>query len=91
MIERTDFNDTGIVDQDVNPVEMIDDSPNSGVNLIPIEKIALDGENFSAARSEIGFRAREFLWITGEQSNLSALFTNVPRQDETESTRSAAD
>jgi hypothetical protein len=70
---------------------MIDDFPHSGRNLIAIEQIAFDGENFSAPRNEISFRAREFFWITREQSNLSALVANVSRQHETESTRSATD
>jgi hypothetical protein len=91
VIKRTDFDYAGAVDQDVNPVEMIDDFPNSGVNLIAIEKIAFDGENFSVARSEIGFCAGKFLWITREESNLSALFANVSRQHETKSARSATD
>ena len=43
---------------------MIDDFPDSSLNLIAIEQIAFDGENLSPARSEIGFRAREFFWIT---------------------------
>src|SRR5437773_9996742 len=63
VIERTDFDDAGVVDQDVNPVEMIDDFPDSGLNLIAIEQIAFDAENFSAARSEISFCAPEFFWI----------------------------
>jgi hypothetical protein len=91
VIERTDFDDAGIVDQDVDPVEVIDDVPNSGLNLIAIEQIALDRQNVSAARCEIGFRAREFIRITGEQSNVSALVANVSRQHEPESTRSATD
>src|SRR5262245_56222840 len=91
VIERTDFDGAGVVDQDVNPVEMIDDFPDSGLNLIAIEQIAFDGENVSAARSEIGFRTREFFWITREESNLAALTANVSRQHETESTRSATD
>jgi len=91
VIERTDFDDAGVVDQNVNPVEMIDDSPDSSLNLIAIEQIAFDGENFSAARSEIGFRARKFFWITREETNLSALVANVSRQHETKSTRSATD
>jgi len=60
MIERTDFDHASVVDQDVNPVEMIDDFPDSALNLIAIEQIAFDRENFSAASSEIGFRARKF-------------------------------
>jgi hypothetical protein len=91
VIERTDFDDAGVVDQDVDPVEVIDDFPHSGLNLIAIEQIALDRQNVSAARSEIGFRAREFIRITGEQSNVSALVANVSRQHEPESTRSATD
>ena len=91
VIERTDFDDAGVVDQDVNPVEMIDDFPDSGLNLIAIEQIAFDRENFSAASREIGFRAREFFWITREEGNVSALVANVSRQHEPKSTRSATD
>jgi hypothetical protein len=91
VIEGTDFNDAGVVDQYVNPVEMTDDFPDSSLNLIAIEQIAFNGENFSAARSEIGFCSREFIWITREESNLSALVADVSRQHETESTRSATD
>src|SRR4029077_851492 len=89
VIERTNFDDASVVDQNVDPIEMIDHFPDSSLNLIAIEQIAFDGENFSAARSEIGFCAREFFWITREQSNLSVLVANVSRQDETKSTRSA--
>src|SRR5438874_7783558 len=87
VIERTDFDDAGVIDQDVNPVEMIDDFSDSGLNLVAIEQIAFDGENFSAAGSEIDFCAREFFWITRDESNVSALVANVSCQHETESTR----
>jgi hypothetical protein len=89
VIERTDFDDAGVVDQNVNPAEMIDDSTDSSLNLIAIEQVAFDGENFSAACSEIGFRAGEFIRITREESNSSASVANMSRQDETKSTRSA--
>jgi hypothetical protein len=91
VIERTDFDDAGVIDQNVNPVEMIDDFPDSSLNLVAIEQIASDGENFSAAHSDISFGAREFLWITREESNLSALVANVSRQHETKSARSTTD
>jgi hypothetical protein len=68
---------------------MIDDFPNSRVNLIAVEQVAFDGENFSAACVEVGFRTREFFRIAGEESNVSALLANVSRQHEAESTRSA--
>jgi len=91
VIERTDFDDAGVVDQNVNPAEMIDYFPDCSLNLIAIEEIAFHSKNSSAARSEIGFRAREFFWIPCQQSNLSAFVANVSRQHEAESTRSAAD
>jgi hypothetical protein len=91
MIQRTDFDDAGVVDEDVNPVEMIDDFPDSSLNLMAIEQIAFDGENFSAARIDIGLGAGEFFCITREESNIATLLANVSRQHEPESTRSATD
>jgi len=91
VIERTDFDDPGVVDQNVNPAEAIDDFPHSGPNLIVIEQIAFDAKNFSAARSEIGFRTRKFFWITRDESNVSAVVANVSRQHEAKSARSATD
>jgi hypothetical protein len=91
VIERTDFDDAGVVDQNVNPAEVIDDLPDSSANLIAIEQVAFDGENFSATCGEIGFRAGEFFRIACEEGNLSALAANMSRQDETKSPRSATD
>jgi hypothetical protein len=91
VIKWADFDDAGVVDQDVNPGEMIDNLPNSGLNLMAIEQIAFDRENSSAACCEIGFCASEFLWIAREESNLSAFVANVSRQHQTKSARSATD
>jgi len=91
VIERTDFNGAGVVDQNVNPLEVINDFPNSSLNLITIEQIAFDSENSSAVCGEIGFRTHKFLGITREKSNFSALVANVAGQHEPESTRSPSD
>jgi hypothetical protein len=91
VIERTDFDHAGVVDQDINPVEMIDDFPDSGLNLIAVEQIAFHSENVSATRSKIGFCAGKSFWMTREESNLSALVANVSRQYKAKSTRSATD
>jgi len=82
VIERTDFDNPRVIDQDVNPVETIDDFPHCRLNLIPIEQIAFDGENVSVARSEIGFRTGEFFGITRDESNTSTLIANLSRQHE---------
>ena len=91
VIERTDFDDAGVVDQDVNPVEAIDDFPNSCLNLIAIEQIAFDGKKFAAACSQIGSCAGEFFWIARKENNASALIANVSRQHKAKSARSATD
>src|SRR4029434_2669787 len=89
VIERTDFNDAGVIDQDVNPAQAIDDFPDSGLNLIPIEQTAFRGDNFSAPRSTLGFGAGEFFCITREESNIPPLVANMSRQHKPKSTRSA--
>ena len=91
MIERTDFDDASVVDQDVNPVEMIDDFADSSLNLIAIEQIAFDGESFSTARSDIGLGAGEFFRVTRKERNASAPLANVSRQHQPKSTRPATD
>jgi hypothetical protein len=89
MIERTDFDHSGIVDQNVDSIEVVDDLLNSQTNLIAIEQIAFDSHYCSATRSEISLRARKFFRITREQSNLAAFVANVPRQHKPQSARSA--
>jgi hypothetical protein len=91
VIQGADLDDPCVVDKDVNPVELIDDLPNRGLNLVAIEQIAFNNEDFSATRSEISFGTREFFWIPREESDISSLFTNVSRQDEAQPARSATD
>jgi hypothetical protein len=91
MIQRADFDDAGVVDENVNLIEMIDDFPHSSLNLIAIEQIAFDCENSSVAPSDISLGAGEFFCITREESNLPTLIANVARQHEPKSTRSATD
>src|SRR5437870_12758182 len=69
VIERTDFDDAGVVDQDVNPVEMIDYFPDSDLNLIASEQIAYDREKFSAATNEMRMCMRKFVWIKSDDNN----------------------
>jgi hypothetical protein len=91
VIERTNLNDAGVINQDVDPAEPIDDFPDGGLNLITVEQIAFDSENFSTAPGEIGFRAHEFFAIAGNESDLSALLADVSRQHEAEPARSTTD
>src|SRR6478736_4866891 len=49
MLERADFDNAGVVYQDVYLAKAIDDLPNSRLNLFGIEKIAFNRENFATA------------------------------------------
>jgi hypothetical protein len=91
VFERTDFHDAGVVDQEIDSAEPVDDLPHSSVDLIGIEQVAFDSHNFATAPGEIGFRARELFAIAGNESNTPALLTDVSRQHETETARSATD
>jgi hypothetical protein len=82
VIERTDFDHPSVIDQNVDPAEMIEDLPNSSMDLITTEQIAFDGENSTATTSEISFGAGQFFWITCEEGDLSALIANVSCKDE---------
>jgi len=91
MIKRTDLDYAGVVDQDVDFSESIDNRPDSGLNLSAIEQIAVDSQNFPTARGEIGFRAREFFMVACYESDTPASRTNVACQHETEPAGSATD
>src|SRR6266481_7502178 len=91
VLKWTNFHNPGVVDQDVDPAEPIDDRAYSGLNLSAIAQIAFDGENFVAAGSEIGFCACEFLGVTREESNLSALVANMSCEHESQSARTTGD
>ncbi len=45
VLKRTNFDDAGAVDQDVDLAEAIDDLTNSGINLCGIEQVALNGQD----------------------------------------------
>jgi hypothetical protein len=49
VIERTNLNDAGIVDQDVDFTEAIDSCPDSVMNLRVIEQVAFESHNPATA------------------------------------------
>jgi hypothetical protein len=85
MVEWTDLDNAGVVDQDVNLAEAINDFPDSRLNLSGIQQIALDGQHGASVPGEISFCAREFRHIPCEQRDLTACGANLPRKHEPES------
>ena len=58
VLKRTDLDDAGIVNQDVDRAVTVDCFLNGGLDLRAIEQIARDRQYFAAATREIGFGAR---------------------------------
>src|SRR6266487_1138286 len=87
----TDLDYAGVVDQDVDLAKAIDDLTNGGSNLRGVEQVALNSQDRAAARSEISFCTRQFIWIARNKRNVTALRANVSRKHEAESSRPACD
>src|SRR5690242_9419982 len=91
MLKRTDLDDAGVVNQDVDLAKAIDDLPNSGLNLRSVEQVTLNSQDHAAARNQIGLCTRQFIRITRNQRDVTALRANVSCKDEAESSRPACD
>src|SRR5439155_14164633 len=91
MLEWTDFDDAGVVDQDIDFAEPIDHSANSRLNLFAIEQIALNCHYCVGPRSEIGLCTRQFLSIACNEGNIPTSRANVSRKHQSQSARSARD
>src|SRR5947207_15463804 len=84
MLERTNFNNSGVINQNVDLAEAIHDLANRRLNLFGIEQIALDGERNTAAANEIRFGAREFVSVASNQRHVAAVAANLSRKHQTE-------
>src|SRR6266496_5743955 len=91
VLKRTNVDNAGAVNQDVDPAEAIDDLPNSGFDLCGIEQVALNGQDRAATWSEISLSACQFVRITCDKGNVTTLPTNVSRKHKTEPPRTARD
>jgi hypothetical protein len=85
MVEWADLDNAGVVDQDVNLAEAINDFPDSRLNLSGIQQIALNGQHGATAPGELSFCAGKFRRIPREQRDLTACGANLPRKHEPES------
>ena len=91
MLKRTNFDNAGVVDQDVDLAKAIDDFPNSRLNLSGIEQIAFNREDFAAAGSKISLCTRQLIRIARNDGNVTASLANMSREHESESARPAGD
>src|SRR5206468_4637837 len=91
VLKRTNFDNAGVVDQNVDLAEAIDDLTNSCLDLATIEQIALNGQDHAAALDEIGLCTRQFIRVARDERDAPALRANVSRKHESKSARSTRD
>jgi hypothetical protein len=91
MLERADFDNASVVDQDIYLAKAIEDLPDSRLNLFGIEKIAFNRENFATARNKISLCTCQLIGIARNESNVAAARANMSREHESESARPAGD
>src|SRR5215813_3229746 len=91
VIKWADLNNAGVINQDVDLAEPIDNLVNGRANLLTIEQIAWNRQHLTAAAAsyEILFRSCQLTGIARDQGNAATLSANVSRQYESEPTRTA--
>src|SRR5438093_3567847 len=77
MGDRPDFDDAGVVNKDVDFAEILQRLLDCRLNLRRLEQIALDRQNISRETVQLGFRARELLRVTRDESDFSTACANL--------------
>src|SRR5215470_15816343 len=91
VLKRTDFDNAGVVDQNVDLAKAIDDLTNSGSNLCGVEQITFNGQNRAAARSEIALCARQFFGVARNERDVPTFRADMSRKHEPKSARPTCD
>ena len=85
VLERADFNNTRVVNHDVKATEMICDILDGCVDLLALEQITGDREDFAAALQKIFASSRQFVRIASEKRDTRAFRAKLAREDESKS------
>jgi hypothetical protein len=91
MLDWADFDNAGVVDQDVDLAEALKRLLDSGLDLRGLEQIALNREDFSRETIQVRFRSRELFSIARKESDFSSARTNLTRDFQPEPARAAGD
>src|ERR1044072_4226447 len=91
ILNGTYFDNAAVIDQDTNLPKAIDDFSNSRLNLVSIEQVAFDHEDFAPARNKISLCAHQFVRIARNDCNIAAVGANMAREHQSESTRPTGD
>src|SRR5215471_16016459 len=89
MAERTDFDDSGVIDENVDLGEVLESLLNSGLNLRRFQQIALNREDFSRETLQFIFSVLKFFCIAREEGDFPAAGANFSRDLKAETARAA--
>jgi hypothetical protein len=79
VFEWSDFDDPGIVDQDVDPAEVLDGLADCRFNLCAIQQVTLNANCLAAALREVLVGLREFIWVASDERCFPAALANLSR------------
>jgi hypothetical protein len=89
--DGADFDDAGVINEDVDLAEMLERFLDGGLNLRRLEQVALKGQDVGFEASEIVFRALELCVIASEKGDFSTARANFLRDLQTKTARAATD
>src|SRR5204863_7214694 len=82
-----DLNDSGVVEKNIDLGIAFQNLGHGGLNLRTFTQIALDGEDFAAARRQLRFGALELIGVPRQKRHFPAFARDLSRQNKTEPTR----
>ncbi len=89
--DGADLNHAGVVDQHVNPIEMLLDDFDQLFDLRPVGHVARKGEDVRAASREVCACALKLRIVTRADGDARALGGELAREHESESARASRD
>jgi hypothetical protein len=89
MLERTHLNNAGVIDQHVNPPEMLQHDVDRGSHVRGFGDVAHDRQNFSFARIQRHRRPLKFVFAPGKNRDARAFRAKPAGQQQPESARAA--
>ena len=87
VLEQPDFDDPGVIDQNIERAEVVDDIADCLFDLRAIEQVTWDDRNIAAGFDEFIVRALQFSFVAREQDDARPVRAKLARQDQAQAPR----
>ena len=91
VLDRSDFNNARVVDQNVYPAEMLQSLLNGGLNLRRFHQVALDGQNCGVKALQVLFGTGKFFRTPRQEGDLGAAAAKLAGDLQPQTARAAGD